>query len=642
MMQIKAILLYNHTGEIRRINFKLNQVNIITGKSKTGKSSIIPIISYCMGRSRFQVAAGVIQDSVAWYAVLYQLNDLEVFIAKQPPELGQARNNQAYFEIAQQIDIPEMQALFANSNDDAVVDELSRRLGISPNLNIPAEGETRESLSATIRHTEYYLFQPQDVIASRSILFYRQSEPQIPQAIKDTMNYFLGVVQEDRLSLIYQINNKRRELRSAKRDLEETKSLIAERVNRGISLVIEAQQVGLLSQEHQPQSFGEALELLRTLRGWQPTINPIVVEDRQFSLQDQIVELRREFQSTHEKIHAAEFYIQSADGYSREASEQTSRLQSIHLFEDSALDTCPLCGTQLLKVSASVESIYRSLLNLQSDLEVVSGERPELEEYINDLRSQLEEVRRQINQKELDLQAAISEQEAATQIRDSNARIARVVGRISYFLDTTPSLDDESAELRIKVERLQREFDLLEEQLDSENLETRRMSILNIIGNKMTELSQQLDIEEGPYRFDWRNLTVVADRPVVPIVMNQNMGSAANHLGSHLIALLALHWYFINQDRPVPNFLVLDQPTQVYFPPEIFENVVGLEDAKDEDRQAVNKIFDLLFNFAEAYGLQIVVLDHANLDSIEFQNAIVDNVWRGDYALIPLDWEQDT
>lgn len=639
MMQIKSILLYNSNGDIRRIDFKLNQVNIITGKSKTGKSSIINIISYCLGRDTFQVAAGVIQENVAWYAVLYQLNDLEVLIAKARPDFGQVKNSQVYFEVGRQVKIPTMNNLSPNSNDDAVVDELSRRLGISPNMNIPPEGQSREPLTATIRHTEYYIFQPQDVVASRSVLFYRQSEPFMAQAIKDTMNYFLGVVQEDRLKLIYSLNDKKRELRLARRELEETRNLTVERVNRGISLVIEAQQVGLISQDAQPQTFDEALELLRGLRGWQPTLTPIAVEDRLYSLQDELGNLRRSFQDTHAQIHAAEFYVQSADGYVREASEQTSRLESIELFNNGvSLEICPLCGSHLIQVPAPVEIINRSLRNLQSELQLVSREKPDLDEHIDNLRTQLETLRRQINQKELDIQSAISEQQASAEIRDTNARIARVIGRISYFLDITPTLADESAELERKVEQLQREVDELENQLDAENMESRRLSILNIIGNKMTELSERLDIEEGPYRLDWNKLTVVADRPVVPIVMNQNMGSAANHLGSHLIALLSLHWYFITQKRPVPNFLILDQPTQVYFPPDVHESVFTLEDATDEDREAVNKIFDLLFSFSREYGLQIIVLDHANLNTPEFQSAIVDTVWRGDNALIPSSW----
>jgi hypothetical protein len=85
----------------------------------------------------------------------------------------------------------------------------------------------------------------------------------------------------------------------------------------------------------------------------------------------------------------------------------------------------------------------------------------------------------------------------------------------------------------------------------------------------MTEWARQLELEhsDSPYRLDLNKLTVVADRPERPIPM-ERMGGGENWLGCHLIALLALHKHFIERNRPVPHFLILDQPTQVYFPTE--------------------------------------------------------------------------
>ncbi len=44
------------------------------------------------------------------------------------------------------------------------------------------------------------------------------------------------------------------------------------------------------------------------------------------------------------------------------------------------------------------------------------------------------------------------------------------------------------------------------------------------------------------------------------------MGGGKNWLGCHFLALLALHEHFVQERRSVPGFLILDQPTQVYFP----------------------------------------------------------------------------
>ena len=68
-MSIGAIILYSHTGEKRELTFRSGCLNVITGDSKTGKSAIIDIIDYCLGRSSCNVAEGVIRRSVAWFAV---------------------------------------------------------------------------------------------------------------------------------------------------------------------------------------------------------------------------------------------------------------------------------------------------------------------------------------------------------------------------------------------------------------------------------------------------------------------------------------------------------------------------------------------------------------------------------------------
>jgi len=86
-MQVRSIILYNHAGATREVRFKPGVVNVITGRSLTGKSAIIEIIEYCMGRTEFSIPEGVIRDRVAWYAVVFRLgDDTEVLVAKPAPK----------------------------------------------------------------------------------------------------------------------------------------------------------------------------------------------------------------------------------------------------------------------------------------------------------------------------------------------------------------------------------------------------------------------------------------------------------------------------------------------------------------------------------------------------------------------------
>lgn len=65
MMQIRELVLYGYNGKVRHLPFALGKVNIITGRSKSGKSAIGDIIDYCMGGDSCNIADGIVRDNKA-------------------------------------------------------------------------------------------------------------------------------------------------------------------------------------------------------------------------------------------------------------------------------------------------------------------------------------------------------------------------------------------------------------------------------------------------------------------------------------------------------------------------------------------------------------------------------------------------
>ncbi|MBO0938349.1 hypothetical protein J2I47_17490 [Fibrella sp. HMF5335] len=171
-MQIISLHLYSTTGKVRSLNFKLGSLNIITGRSGTGKSAIIDIVDYCLGRSTFNVFEGVNRDVISWYALLLQFKDSQVFVAKQSPSGMALSQSQVYWQESFVISLPAMSDLIANTNDESIKKNLSRLIGISPNQTIVADGRTMDSFQATIDHTKYYLFQDQNLVANKKSLFW--------------------------------------------------------------------------------------------------------------------------------------------------------------------------------------------------------------------------------------------------------------------------------------------------------------------------------------------------------------------------------------------------------------------------------------------------------------------------------------
>ena len=97
----------------------------------------------------------------------------------------------------------------------------------------------------------------------------------------------------------------------------------------------------------------------------------------------------------------------------------------------------------------------------------------------------------------------------------------------------------------------------------------------------------------------------------------------------------------------MPAFVVLDQPSQVYFPSvREYKQVDGTTqdtEAAGGDLAAVRLLFNLLFDVVEeaSGGLQIIVLEHANLDDPRYQQALLEEPWDGTQrALVPPEWSR--
>jgi hypothetical protein len=205
-----------------------------------------------------------------------------------------------------------------------------------------------------------------------------------------------------------------------------------------------------------------------------------------------------------------------------------------------------------------------------------------------------------------------------------------------------PDLPD-TRSLELQAQSLRAQAEVLEAELSDERVRERLESVTSILGQRMTQWARELGLEHSrfPLRLDLKNLTIVADTADGPVPMAR-MGSGENWVGYHLIGHLALHQWFVQRTRPVPNLLFLDQPSQVYFPAE--KDIEGSMDlVSEDDRLAVSRMFQLVFNAVSEVtpGLQVVITEHADINADWYQAAVVER-WRGGLKLVPEDWPRQT
>ncbi|WP_244273711.1 DUF3732 domain-containing protein [Acidovorax soli] len=276
-------------------------------------------------------------------------------------------------------------------------------------------------------------------------------------------------------------------------------------------------------------------------------------------------------------------------------------------------------------------------------MSIVAGQRPKLEAYLAEQDEKVREVVDAIKSKEAELSAAIAANEVIAQMGTRNNAAARVVGRISLFLENlVPNAElvareAEHRRLKFKVEEL-------EKKVGADDSHERLTSILNNISAQVSRYIQTFEAEFSafPARLDLNHLTIVFDRPDRPVPMSRT-GGGENHLAYHLSALLALHLFASKNNCPIPQFLLIDQPTQVYFPSEkVYQEADGTvqKTEADADLAAVRRLFELLLNFTkkDVPGFQLIVTEHANLREQWFQDALVEQPWTKPPALVPEDW----
>ncbi len=645
-MNIREIILYSYTGEIRRISFKVNGLNIVTGRSSTGKSALSDIVEYCMGRSTFNIPEGPIRDKVAWYAVIYQFPGEQILVAKPAPATNAASCSRAMIRRSHHRAAP-FRRTQQNTDDDTVVSMLSELLGIPANRTQVSQGHSRDSYRSTIKHTYYYLFQKQGLIANKEQLFYRQNEPQMPQAIKDTLPVLLGVVPDDRLEIDSKLRAAKRDLKIAQKQLSEAQQFREQLDVRALRLLSEAQQVGIFASGAALETTNEALVKLLEITKWKPS--PIPDEDtrRISALEDEIAAIRKERAATNETLSATRLFAKKEDGFTTEAQEQKSRLESINALPkqpESGEWQWPFAPQNIDLNTPVAVALLRELQSLDQELIAVAGDRPHLEEFTQKLEHQTLELNRCLRSKEEALAAAIAANAAIAEMGSRNAAAAKTVGRISFFLENYRP-DDDMVALKARVDDLQTQVAQLEKDSGADDSAERLASIINIISSRIGHYVNELEAEfaEYPFRLDIANLTVIADRPERPVPMNKT-GGGANHLAYHLGAILALHYFTSSNKKPIPSFLFLDQPTQVYFPSEqIYKAASGSieETERDADLEKVRKLFAMLFRFAtqEVPGFQIIVTEHANLRDQWFQDSIVGVPWTKPPALVPDEWK---
>jgi hypothetical protein len=627
-MQLIALAIYNRQGAIRRLDFKPGKLNILTGRSKTGKSTVLDIVDYCFGRDEVTLPGGVITDVTSWFAIIASIGLGRVLIARPNPET--ARSSQAMLSIGDEsLDFPAMNELQVNADTTILREQLSERIGVEQYRIEAASNRLTEAFDVSIRQALLLCFQKQTEIASQQFLFHRQAETYVRDALRDTLPYFLGATGPEEASLRRQVVAAKRMLRRAERDLTAAREDDETYNTRMAALADEAFALGLT----RPSAHGNLADVLRA------ALEPVgtdVPESDNAQARDSLLGERRDIRSQLRNTDAELSLVRQVLSEERktvsEAEIQVGRLSAVGIvpaIEDGTSSTCPLCAQGLAEPDPTV-------IELVALQDASSTSRPRRENVAAELEGRRADLIERLRVNTVALEASETAERTGQDQQNLHERRIFLRGRITQELARQGDGDENIVALEQLVRERQDRVSALEVLLDAVDVESALREILEAISDDMTVWAQRLQLEhsEGQVRLDLNGLTVVAITPSGRRPLTR-IGSAENWIGYHLVAHLALHRWLTLQARPVPRFIMFDQPSQAFFPEEVPDG----SQMEDADWEAVRRQFTLLRDVVNDLDgdLQIVVCDHANLVDDWFQDSLIDN-WRGGAALIPADW----
>jgi len=651
--QIRAILLWprNPAFKPRRLRFELGRVNVISGASRTGKSAVIPIIDYCLGSSTCSIPVNTIRRHCEWFGVIVSTAQGEKLFARREPGVQRSTDDMFLMESDSINEVP--QRIVKNTNAEAVKRLLDDLAALSKLDFTGGDESAGFDGRPSFRDLAAFTFQPQNIVANPDVLFFKTNTYEHREKLRKIFPYVLGAVTPGLMAKQFELQRLRSELRRKERELKEAQQVSARWLADLTAKFSEAQELGLTPKPEQPPTREQMIELLEEVVARTDltiTVSTATISEALQELNDLEVEERevsRELTTLRHRLEEMNRMRAGGNQYDAAIVLQRGRLQiSSWLVGQTAHESdCPMCGSHTASASNKLAVLSARLQEVEAeagvDKEVPAAFDREQQRVTTEVSTTTERLRSvQIRKRAL---SGRSKEASERQFAAKNAE--RFVGNLEAALDLHRRLGSDCG-LMDDVAKLREIARTLEAELREQDVEARKRRALGAVNSRAGLLLPFLDVEnpDDPISMEINDLTIKVRSAGRDDYLSE-IGSGSNWLSYHLAMLLALHQFYLAQPHsPVPGFLVVDQPSQVYFP----KNLVRRPDEeeldprlRDEDIDAVRKVFETLGKVVlMAQGkLQVIVLDHAGRDVWgEIPGVVGLREWRHGVKLVPMKW----
>lgn len=644
------------------VNFKTG-LNVVTGKSSTGKSALIEIFDYCFGSSENTIPKGVISNSASIYYVALAVNEQGMVIARDPDIA-----TKAFFRRVETFNSAEIDREYFDAGYFRPLSEFKKHLrdffldidDVDESIAAKAYRGNRKAPTPSIRSFSSFMLQHQNLIANKHALFYRFDEKEKRDQAIEHIKIFLGLVDQKFFHLSQEKERLSADLRRLERQ-KETNKRTSESYKQKVAPVL-SQLYALMGFKSEPLSLAKVLQHPQDAK---EQLDSIIVAEKinhnsdamtqryeqlKFARNQKTAELRklqRQAASINKHIQEEERFVDNV--------KQFSSPKHVHI----SASVCPFCHTKKDNLQQSAEKLQQAINKVSGNLAQARPMKAKFESSFIEVQRSTEIVSKALTELNQQIVEVEKTNQQLTEKKSLYEGIIMQKAKLFALLDTLNIADD--AELEEKLKELKKQLKKIDDSLKAYDVQQGLTCASSKVNEYMAEIGNHFEFEIS-YKpinlyFSFETFDLYHLTPKNEKIYLRSMGSGANWLYCHVTLFLALHKYFAELDKKcaIPSILFLDQPTQVYFPNfnrDVFES---FEDEKnqesihrantterlvDEDIKAVENLFSQLaiycneLELSNGFSPQIIVIDHADnltlseVSGVSFESLVNGNRWR--------------
>jgi hypothetical protein len=655
---IDAVVLWpqDMSSEIRVIPFESSKINIIHGLSSTGKSSIIHIIDYVLGASKCQIPIGLIRNKVFWFGLKITMLGESWLVARKTPGAKQVSGD-FYLEPFTG-EYPEF--LPVKLGTEAFKNKFNALVHMSDLPHSDEEKPSRLDSRSSYRDMAAFNFLPQHIVANPNALFFKTDAWLHKNRLIRAMPYALGIVDAN-----YVMNEHRKDTAEKERDGLNKELLVLDRakkrwgydVDRMMNRCIE---LGMLSEDDLSEVLEEKIAKLQS----------VVKAYEENRLEETLKEpdrlhTNREFDAAvireAQQQELVDNLAAEISGYSSLAingqkffaaiNDERSHVIGLDWLKNSVAPegNCVACGSSTSALPRVVE-VLEQKVNQIATVAAVLQENPVVDRRLASLKRKMSNEQKTLYRLRREKNEILVQDK---KLKDVIGQIYFMAGDISGLLSRIGKTSVDQS-IFDRMSTLNSEVMHYENEMLKSNRYNREKTVSESLSGLIGEYVDRFPLEapvDSEIKLDLKELTLRFDGPNDRKDYLWEVGSGANWMGYHIATFMAIHEYLAheeNQSLPPFSFLVIDQPSQVYFPSSqggdnsLDQGFTGVAKHRASDVRATRRIFEMISQGLERakFNFQVIVLEHAGPDiwkDVPHTHEVDNWDTKGD-GLIPADW----